>query len=269
MSIFHNGLFIKDNASIINIYDLGFNRGHAVFDYFRFTNNKPRFLNDHLNRLMTSIKSAKIDIELTKAEAADQIKKLIASTKFKNGSIRFTVTAGNSSNFSKPENSGNYFIVASKFKKPSEKLYKLGANLISRAYKREFPEIKTTNYAFAQMNLPAMATADAVDILYYDDYIRESSRANIFLVQNSQIHTPKEGILKGITRKQVLQLFPNTQELDIRMDRLKNCSEVFITSSSKEIMPVVKIDEQIIGDGEVGPVTREAMEKFSKLIRTR
>jgi D-alanine transaminase/branched-chain amino acid aminotransferase len=83
----------------------------------------------------------------------------------------------------------------------------------------------------------------------------------------NEVLTPIHGILHGITRRNVLhlsrELFP-THETDITREMLYNAKEIFITSTTKRIMPVTKLDGELVGDGRPGPVTKRLMASFQE-----
>ena len=111
--------------------------------------------------------------------------------------------------------------------------------------------------------------AGAVDVLYHQDgFISETSRSNVFVIKNGVIKTP-EDVLQGITRKHVISMVRGAFELEIgsvSTTDLWSADEVFITSTLKEIMPIVQIDKNKIGDGSIGKITRELMTQFEKLL---
>jgi branched-subunit amino acid aminotransferase/4-amino-4-deoxychorismate lyase len=109
----------------------------------------------------------------------------------------------------------------------------------------------------------------AVEVLYIDEkqIVRECTRSNIFFVKGNTLITPTEqSILKGVTRKVVIELATKkgiaVTERDIRVKELSGFDECFITGSTIEILPTVKIDSTKIGSGRVGPVTRAMMDYF-------
>ena len=101
-----------------------------------------------------------------------------------------------------------------------------------------------------------------MDVLYHTDRISEASRANLFFVKNGRISTPASDILKGITRKQVLSLFGEIMVEDIKVDRLYDFDEIFMTSTSQDVTPVVSVEGKKISKGVPGPVTREILSSF-------
>ena len=85
------------------------------------------------------------------------------------------------------------------------------------------------------------------------------------MVKNGVLATPKSNILHGITRKNVIQIAQEVEERDITLTEILNADEVFMTATTKRILPVSQIDVTLIRDGLPGPVTRQLMEKFRQL----
>ncbi len=249
-----------DNAQI-SAYDLGLNRAYAVFDFFRIVDGNFRFLNDHLDRFINSIRLANIPNTYSKKELHDKALKLQAINKVQHGYIRITLTAGSSSNFG-TLSSSTLIVLMDVLGANNESDYAEGIKLISKNHQRTFPKIKSTDYFFPQMLHQELKDAKATDVLYYTDFITETSRANVFGVKNERIISPKRNILEGITRKKLLELQPAITLTDIAIDHLYSCDEVFITSSSKELMPVVQIDDKLIGNGKVGQFYKELHSQF-------
>ena len=95
--------------------------------------------------------------------------------------------------------------------------------------------------------------------------VTEGTRSNLFIVRDGHLITPKDEILEGITRGVVLQLSDGLLDVTqqpIPYDTLSQADEAFMTSTTKEILPVVKVDNFTIGDGRPGPITLELMERF-------
>ena len=101
-----------------------------------------------------------------------------------------------------------------------------------------------------------------MDVLYHTDRISEASRANLFFVKGGHVLTPTSNILKGITRKTVLSMFEEIHLKDVEAGRLYDFDEIFMTSTSRDVTPVVRIEGKKIGTGRPGPVTMEIQEAF-------
>jgi branched-subunit amino acid aminotransferase/4-amino-4-deoxychorismate lyase len=156
---------------------------------------------------------------------------------------------------------------------PSHEEYEKGGVLIAVPYQRDIPQAKTTIYVQAIIHRKKMKETGATDILYHwDGIVRETSRANIFFVdQKRRIHTPDKDVLSGVTRKQVLGLIKGNYELicrDIHMDELPDMEEAFITSSTKSVFPIVLIENTRIGNGIPGPIAKDIESMYQNAIRT-
>ena len=265
MKIFINDNLFESAKASIGVYDLGLNRGYAVFDYFRIVNNKFRFFEDHLSRFSRSIQLSKIPCSFTLDEIRSKIITLKELNKINNGYVRITLTAGDSQDFVSPSSHSNLIILVGNSTTPESNTAKTGVNLISKRFQRSIPEIKTTDYFFAQMHRSEMLAANAVDILYHDDIITETSRSNIFFIKNDTLFTPKSNILEGITRKNILSLYEDARIEDISINQLSEFDEAFICSSTKEVTPVLKIDDITIGSGTVGQKTMEVAQRFKAI----
>jgi len=110
-----------------------------------------------------------------------------------------------------------------------------------------------------------MTEYNAVDVLFYTDKISEASRANLFFVKGDRIFTPASDILKGITRKKVLAMFPEIRIEDIEAEKLYYFDEMFMTSTTRDVSPVVAVEGKKIGTGVPGPLTRKIQEAFNAM----
>lgn len=128
------------------------------------------------------------------------------------------------------------------------------------------------NYISAIGALQQAKLTNAVEALYMNQqgHVLEGTTTNFYIFRGSQLITPKEGILNGITRDVVLELAKSQFEIveqPIYYSELSSCDEAFITSSTKEIMPVVKIDELDISKGKPGENTQLLMHLFQNYTR--
>jgi len=262
MKIFVNDDLIDDGDASISVFDLGLNRGYAVFDYFKIVGGRFRFFEDHLDRFLNSVRLSNIPLQYSRAQVKEKIVSLKDINKIENGFVRIILTAGESDNFARLSSHSNLVVVVGRPLSIDNNESKSGVNLISKYYQRSTPKIKTTDYFFAQMHRSEMLKADAVDVLYFTESITETSRANIFFIKNDLLYTPKSNILEGITRKWVIECYDDTHIEDISMNQLQSFDEAFICSSTREITPVLKIDDFTIGSGVVGPKTSEVMQRF-------
>ncbi|MGH2482749.1 MAG: aminotransferase class IV, partial [Ktedonobacteraceae bacterium] len=149
--------------------------------------------------------------------------------------------------------------------------FQRGYCLITTRLQRETPEAKTSNYTSAVRALKEATRRGADDALFVNEqgHVQEATRSNFFLFRGDTLVTPREEVLIGITRNVVLELARgrfSIEERPILLAELAQADEAFLTSSSKEITPVVRIDEQVIGSGKPGPRTSELEQLFIALI---
>jgi branched-subunit amino acid aminotransferase/4-amino-4-deoxychorismate lyase len=127
---------------------------------------------------------------------------------------------------------------------------------------------------FAMREAQSRGAEEAV-MLSYRGEVAEGSQTNIFLVKEGVVRTPsvEVGILAGITRELVLNLAKEqgleTQETVISPEQLLQADEVFLTGSTKEVLPVVAVDETRIGNGGPGPVTLALLQAYQQRVRGR
>jgi branched-chain amino acid aminotransferase len=146
-----------------------------------------------------------------------------------------------------------------------------GARLITTRLQRETPEAKTSNYTSAIRALKEATRLGADDALFVNErsHVQEATRSNFFLFHGDTLVTPRAEVLIGITRTVVLDLARECfaiEERPILLEELALADEAFVTSSAKEITPVVQIDEQVIGSGRPGPHTTELEQRFIEMI---
>ena len=259
-----NKILAADDASIHPL-DIGLIRGYAIFDFLRTANFKPLFFEAYLNRFIASAQHAHLPLGYTMEELKNIIYELIEKNKLEQGGIRIVLTGGLSANHFSPT-TGRLFIFCEDLQMPAAEKYERGVKLVTEEYVRPLSSIKTTNYTFPVWLSAKWKEQAAEDVLYHcAGIISESSRSNIFMVKNGIVATPKSNILLGITRQHVLILAGDVEERDISLTEILNADEVFMTATTKRILPVTQIDGVLIKDGIPGPVTRQLMERFKGL----
>ncbi|MGB3464059.1 MAG: aminotransferase class IV [Cyclobacteriaceae bacterium] len=269
MKAFYNNTMLEEQQIAISPDDLIVQRGYGIFDFFRIASGVPLFMRQHLQRFQESADKARIPFEMDIDTLADRVNQLMKVNNQETGGIKLILTGGISPMGLVPSDP-NLIIIQNKAKISEAKYYAHGTKLISREYMRELPEVKTTNYFQSVWLHPEIKNAQALDVLYYaGEHIFELSRSNIFLIKNGIVITPDSGVLQGITRGKVLELSKKNWPTEVRkvtLSEVYTADEVFITSTLKKVMPVVKVDEKIIGDGKPGKMTREIIQLFDRLV---
>jgi len=130
------------------------------------------------------------------------------------------------------------------------------------------PEYKTIHYISAVAYQKARKAAGALEVLYVSKgNVLECATSNFGIIKNGTVIMPKDGILHGVTRTVTLELaraanYP-VEERAVSLDELLAADEAFITSSFKDIVPVVRIDNATIANGKPGPITQDLMARFA------
>ncbi len=259
---YFNRALIRYEDVNLHISDLLFQRGYGVFDFFRSRNGKHPWLHDYRERLFNSLEKSGIKTDLNKDQFSSIIQTLQQKNKLENGAFKVIVTGGYSDNLESVSGPANVLILNLDWKKPPAESFEKGVNLISENFVRPNPDIKSLYYLNTLRLQQKLREYKAVDVLFFQHHISEASRANLFFVKDGQVKTPASDILPGITRKQVLSIFPEIKVEDIAADQLYDFDEMFLTSSSRDVTPVVEVEGQKIGKGIPGPVTREIMAGF-------
>jgi len=192
---------------------------------------------------------------------------LISISELKNPAIRLLLTGG-ISNMDLALDKPNFIVSAEQLPGFPDILYTEGSKLATFNFQRELPQVKSLNYMNAIRMEPLKKEKGVTDLLYHSDNgVTESPRNNFFIFKGNTLITPKNYILHGITRKIVLDLAKHKfqiEERPISIDELKNADEAFNTSTRKKVMPVVKIDNYLIGNGKIGKHTKTLMSLFDE-----
>lgn len=258
-----NGVIIPESEAMLHITDLSIQRGYGIFDFFRTIQNQPVFLDDHLDRFFYSASQMHLHAGLNREQLIKDIYALIAVNGIDDSGIRITLTGGYSPDgyqISAP----NLLITQSAFGFQKQNFEK-GIRLMTHNYQRQLSRVKTLDYLQAIYLQPVLRQNQADDILYHHNgALRECPRANFFIVKiNGEILTPAEDILHGITRKKILT-FTNlgARERPLTLADLDDINEAFISSSTREVLPVMQIDGKPVGNGIPGPVTTAIYERL-------
>jgi len=266
---FINGKFLpKDNAKI-NVKDLGILRGYGIFDFLKTYNHIPFMIDEHINRLYKSAKLISLEIPWNK----DQIKKWIYMTLEKNNysesQIRIVITGGATDDTMDSLGDPTIIILVEKAVVYPKEIYEKGVGLKTFPIKRIWAEAKTINYIPAVIIHKKAVKQGYYDGIYLDEKnnILEVANANIFFFIKNDLITPKNDILYGVTRKIIIDLAKNifkVKKRQINLNDLQKMTECFFTVSSKEVVPVTKINNIKIGNGLPGKNTKLIIKLFKE-----
>ncbi len=266
-----NGNYVKKENAFIHVNDIGLLRGYAVFDYLKTYHGKPFRLKDHLERLQNSAKYIGLKIPKPIPEISEICYDLLEKNGFAESNIRIVVTGGIGKD-SKTKGEPTLIVTCEPRVVMDASFYTDGIRIKTVTGKRDISISKTCDYISAINYLEIYGNEGFSEVLYVlDERIFECTSSNIFIIQGNDLITPSEEILYGITRRVIFEtsksLF-NIIERDVTLDETLKADEVFISSTEREIMPVVGIDENIIGNGKVGEKTKLLRSKFLEYVES-
>jgi branched-chain amino acid aminotransferase len=274
MNLVHyfDGQWVPEEKLLIPVRDLSVVRGFGVFDFLRTYNGKPFRLTEHLTRFYRSAGFLDLTIPVDQDELAKIVEEGIKRNNLPETGIRLTLTGGvaNDSYMISP-GKPSLIVMFSEASSPDPSLYETGGKIISIPYLRQLPEAKSLNYMLAVLAHREAKQRGAVEAVYVSDgQIYEGTIANLLAVKDGVVITPKDNVLIGITRNVVLGLCDTLdiehREEDLFIKDLSTYEEMFITGTTKEVMPIIQFDETTIGDGTVGPITKKLITAFQNLI---
>ena len=278
-----NGRITDAASAVIPVFDHGFLYGEGVYETLRTYGGEPFLFDAHMRRLRRSGSMIHLDVPGTDAEMMQRIRETIAAEPgIKEAYIRILVTRGvgeltyNLAATPTP----SIIIIVKPFPEPPAAHFTYGIALALVSVRRNHPSalnprIKSNNLlnnALAMQEALRQGAEEAL-MLNQQDEIAECSQSNFFLVKDGRAMTPplSAGLLPGITRDFVFEVAKDAgvpaEERSLTTTDLWAADEAFITGTTREITPVVKVDGRPFGDGKPGPVTRKLLETFRKKTR--
>ncbi|MDA7028141.1 D-amino-acid transaminase [Bacillus sp. CLL-7-23] len=271
MKVLFNGRFVERSECKVDIEDRGYQFGDGVYEVIRVYNGTFYLLHEHIARLFRSASEIELVLPFSEAELRDQLKELIIINKVDDGGIYLQVTRGTAprKHQYKPGLKPQFIAYPLPVEKPVFQ-QQTGVSVITAEDLRWLRcDIKSLNLLYNVMAKQKAYEASAFEaILLRGGVVTEGTTSNVFVVKHQIIYThPATNlILNGITRRKLLELFQKNgwpyQEKKITKDQLLTADEVFITSTTAEVMPVTVIDGQNIGAGTPGRLTKEVQKAF-------
>ncbi|MCB0688905.1 MAG: aminotransferase class IV family protein [Saprospiraceae bacterium] len=264
-----NGVIVKANEAQIFVNDVGLLRGYGIFDFFPVANFIPLFEQDYFDRFYGSAALMNLEVPVSRQELHDRVVELAHKNQMSKGYAKLVLTGGYAIDGYTPSKSNLYILQHPDYLK-DPMVYDQGVTLLLQRYLKDQPRIKTLHYANALKNRDALANANAMDLLYHDGrFIRETSRANFFLIdEDGIIHTTEANVLSGITRKHVIKLAKRegmtVVEAPLPIAKIISAQECFITSTTKGVLSVSKINDYSIGTGQAGQISLLLQDLFLK-----
>ncbi|SIT77986.1 aminotransferase class IV [Pontibacter indicus] len=263
------GEIVPLSEARLHISDLSVQRGYGVFDFVKVQQGIPLFLDDYLDRFYQSAQLMHLEVPLSREELKQVIADLTERNQLPEAGMKIILTGGYSEDGFTPMNP-NLLISQLPLTLPSDEKVAKGIPIMTHDYVREVPEVKTINYSMGIRLLQEQKAVGAEEVLYAKNgIVSEFPRCNFFLVtHDNTVVTPAKNILKGITRKNVLLLAGRrykTEVRDIRLEEVLQAKECFLTSTTKRVLPIVRVDDVLISDGLPGEVSLQLLQDLKDL----
>ena len=281
MKIFIDGKYYSRADAKVSVFDDGLPYGDGVDEGLRIYNRKVFKLKEHIERLYFSAKAILLDIPMEEEDLENAVIDTVKANKKINGYIRLVITRGEGLLGLDPAQckKASVIIIVDDLQLYPEEYYKKGIQIVTAPTRRIRPDsldprIKSLNYLnniMAKIEAKQAGCLEAV-MLNSEGFVSECTADNIFIVKDNEILTPApyHGALDGITMRTVMEIAQSlgikTSESAITRYDLYNADECFLTGTGAEIMPVIKIDSRLIGDGTPGSVTDYLIKHFRNVV---
>lgn len=289
--VYLNGSYVPERDAKVSIFDSALMFGDMVFEMTRSFNKVQFKLRDHLDRLYAGIKVLQIPVGMSLEEMESAVHETIESnshlfTENDEHRVMIDVTRGPLSMYSRVfEGKVSPTVIISVFPfkwtiAPLTPLYDSGVHAVipsQRAIPADLLEPKIKNrsrmhYLMANLEVSLVKDETAWALLLDPDgFITEGTGSNFFLVKDGRILTPEpRNILRGTRRKYTIELARKigleVSECNLNAYDAMTADEAFFTSTAFTVMPCMKVNGHILGDGKIGPVTQKIFDAWNKLV---
>ena len=273
-TVFLNGDFVAQDQAKISVFDRGFLFGDSVYEVIPFYRGQGFRLDEHLQRLDYSLRALQITAEYDWKSILTHLVELNGGG---NVSVYLQISRGSMghrSHIYDADMTPTVFACCS----PIKDIYDAGLEsvagvraIVTADLRWGRCDIKSTGLLPNILVMQQARQAGVQEALMIrDGLLTEGASCNVMLVDKGVIYTPKRGseILGGTTRELILELAAEngipTQEVDIDYERLMSADEVWVSSSTRAVVPVLEIDGQPVADGNKGPLWARMFELFTR-----
>jgi len=277
-----NGRVSDQEHAVISIFDHGFLYGEGVYETLRTYNGQPFLFDRHMRRLRTSAGMLALAVPVTDAQIDARFRETMQTAGLGAGPgreayIRILVTRGigELSYDLTGCPSPSIVVIVKPHVAPPPEVYDRGVKVAIVPIIRNHPGTVSPLIKSNNLLNNALAMQEAVRRGAFEGVMRnyrgelaECTTANLFIVKDGEVLTPPldAGLLPGITREFVLEIGRDqgvpVRETVLHDADLFGADEAFLTSSTRELVPIVQADDRRIGDGTPGPVTRSLLDRF-------
>ncbi|HEX6692123.1 MAG TPA: D-amino acid aminotransferase [Burkholderiales bacterium] len=270
--VFLNGRLLAVEDAKVSVLDRGFIFGDGVYELVPVYSRVPFRLEEHLARLERSLGETKIRNPYSRAQWRDHVHSLIDAQPFEDQGVYFQVTRGAAKrDHAFPKGvEPTVFMMSNPLVNPPQAQVERGGAAVSAPDNRWLRcDIKSISLIGNVLLRQLSAEAEAAEtILFRDGKLTEASASNVFIVKRGVIVSPPKSslILPGITYDVIAELAQANglpmEFRDVGEAEVRGADELWVSSSSKEVFPIVSLDGRAVGDGKPGPVFRRMYQLY-------
>ncbi len=282
MKVYIDGKYYDERNARISVFDHGLLYGDGIFEGIRAYNGRVFKLKEHIDRLFCSAKAILLNLPMSHEDIMAAVVETCRHNKIRDGYIRLVVTRGIGTLGLNPNRCKNpsVIIIAGKIQLYPQEFYQRGMEIVTVPTTRNLhsalnPAIKSLNYlnnVLARIEANTAGCEEAI-LLNAEGFVCECTGDNVFIIKERHLFTPplSAGALYGITRRVVMEMAEESgltvSEPNLTRYDLFNADECFLTGTGAELVPIVKIDGRVIGEGKRGPVTEKLMTQYRALTK--
>ncbi len=277
--VYLNGWIGDFSEAKVSVNDRGYVFGDGVYEVIRVYHGQFMGMEEHMQRLLTSLEAVEIEYPWSKQELIQLTKDLVIKSELQEAFVYLQITRGIAprNHIYQPGMQPSLMITVQEVPPKDLDDYQKGIKIVSRQeFRWQMCQIKSISLQAAVLAKNTAHKQGAKEVVFYlpDGTVTECGSSNIFMVKNENLYThpADHHILSGITRLTILDLAAQ-MNIPIRIEPfslndLLQANEVFLSGSVAEITPVVKVDDQIIGSGTPGNLTKKLMSAYTELAQS-
>ncbi|MGO2788579.1 MAG: D-amino-acid transaminase [Staphylococcus saprophyticus] len=273
-----NEKLVDEQDANVPYNDRGYVFGDGIYEYIRVYDNNVFTAKEHFERLLRSAKEIGLELKYNVEELTELIQELLSTNGVINGGVYIQVTRGAAPRdhaFPTPSVETNIMAFTKSYDRPYKSLEE-GINAITNEDIRWLRcDIKSLNLLGNVLAKEYAVKYNAQEAIQHrGDIVTEGSSSNVYAIKDGEIYTHPVNnyILNGITRMVIKSVAEDKgipfNEETFTLDFLKSADEIIVSSTSIEVMPVVKLNGENVGDGQVGSITKSLQEGFNRYIDT-
>lgn len=277
-----NGNLFDGPLAQISVFDRGFLYGDSVYEATRTFNKRPFRIDQHIDRLFLSAEKISLVPTYSKEVILSEVLKTIEASPFKDATIRIVLTRGTNSDLGLDPDlaDSNNLVIFTKEIKPNPMSWT--SDGVSMVFYQKTIEAsgslpKTGNYQeniLAHKDAHAKGAYDAFMVNTHS-HVTEGTTSNAWMIKDGILFTPplSDGVLDGLTRKTILEMAKRQMlplplvEKSLTKDDFLSADECFITSTTRNVVPVTKIESHLVGNGKPGGITLKLLELYLEFVK--